>query len=703
MVVEIRETRDQPGIELYDPVQQRRVYLSTDARGSLQAVDPDTFCFPLDEACAVETTTTISFDTRYQIDVHDADGQTIRSVDAGQCVDFDGHTQFLGISGPMKVYVRIDEPGRLETGIDSVRIEFDEPATVEVGARSVHERPAATIETPDDPASMMTAVSALSSALKTTSPERSWPTLRGYPPLIERGPELSIPSVVEPAETGVRIEIPPTHAALYAVAPLAYYLGATVTEGETAAIETEYGRHELGEAHRLEDDVARALKRTFLLDCVVRTEGLYRYQLHERSELEPHLPFDIAETYDASLPARLERYFTVDYETLEPYVPRWPLTAHVPPTPDGVEIIPHVVNELGLVREPRGSTAEMSPGSSDTATAAAGDREFVRSVAPTRGSTTPSGESDGPTRFVDPAVTDESVEHAWFGTDVPIGASKATIEAYRNQIDRGRPGSEIEILVVCNEARMLDEHDSIDGTYGSRDQLPFDVHSEFGVSTADLANLLTDGGYDFLHFIGHATPDGLQCPDGELDVRSLETVDLGVFFLNACRSYEQALALTRRGAFGGVGTVGDVVNTGAVAAGETMARLLNLGFPLRAAVELVKDRTLIGDQYLVVGDGSTDIAQFDGGGPPLIATLESTGEQYRYSLDVYPTTEYEIGTAFSPTISDDEIRYLTPGEIGSYLVDAGRLEQHLLWTSYPLVVDGTISWNDGFGVVDLPD
>ncbi|WP_337652368.1 hypothetical protein [Halomontanus rarus] len=657
----------------------------------------DQFCFPIDTACSIETDSLV-FDQRYFVDIHDESGQSNRSLEAGETATFEGETRFIGLCGPIRVYCRITAPGRIETGINSIHITFDEPTTVAIGARSLHEQPAATIRTPDDPDAMMQAVSAMSSALKTTTPERAWPSLRGHPPLIERGSDLEIPSELDEPETDIAIEIPPTYKDVYAVSPLAFYLGAEIRSGPDPAIVTDLATYDLAVGTRLEDDVARILKHIFLLDCLVRTEGLYRDELNERSELESALPFNLWETYHTSLSAQLERYLSVSFDLVEPHVPRWPLTAHVPSTPDGVELLPFIVNELGIVREPRGEQIDINGAHQQSAESGSGSGEaqFVRSADVRRAPVFSPGDGDDDLNFVEPAVDDESIEHAWFGSQVPHGASKATIEAYQNQLSRRARNESIEILLICNDARMIDEHDVLDEAYGTRETLPFDVHSEFGVSTDQLATLLTEGGYDFLHYIGHATPDGLECSDGHLDVRSLSSVDLGVFFLNACQSYEQGLAMARRGAFGGVGTLGDIVNEYAVETGETMARLLNLGFPLRAALELARETTVLGDQYLIVGDGSADIAQSDGGVPSVLE-IDRLRHDYQLTLWSYPTKEFRVGTISDPNVQSGTQNKLSPGKTIVDDLDHAELDTYMTWTKGPILQNGSIIWNDGFG------
>ncbi|WP_083860401.1 hypothetical protein [Natrialba hulunbeirensis] len=504
---------------------------------------------------------------------------------------------------------------------------------------------------------------------------------------------------------GITITVPERYLALFQAAPLAFFLDAQIRPGTEPALRTPAFEYPLPSDETFGDEIANLLKRFFFLDCLTRTEGIFQYDLLERSELEDELPFALETTYDESLSDRLARYLDVPFDLIETHAPRWPLTAHIPPEPESIELLPFIVNELGIVRPSRGETPAEPPA------APAADARLVRSTSEPPPDTidrspapspppSPAGPPDE-SAFVIPTVTDESVEHAWFGNNVPQNASKATIEAYRNQLNRDTRNESIEILLVCNDVRMLDEHDLLDETYGNRDELPFRIDSEFGVDSDQLATLLTEGGYDFVHYIGHATEDGLRCPDGELDIRTLESVDVGVFFLNACRSYQQGLAMIRRGAFGGVSTYGDVANGDAVEAGETMARLLNRGFPLRGALEIARQNTALGEQYLIVGDGSADIAQSDGGAPAVVRLDSCETQMYDFAVQSYSTKEFKLGTATEsncPSIAD---WHLSPGYTPFSSIDEHSVKEYLSWNELPVLMNGTLYWNDGVGTFEL--
>jgi hypothetical protein len=303
--------------------------------------------------------------------------------------------------------------------------------------------------------------------------------------------------------------------------------------------------------------------------------------------------------------------------------------------------------------------------------------------------------------LVEPDVNDESIEHAWFGEQLPMGASKASVHSFGHQLEQGQRSESINITVVCNDPRMLDEQVSLDNVYGDRDDQPYNVDSHFGVPRDALAELLMDESCDFLHYIGHATPTGLRCTDGELDVRDLGSVGVNVFLLNACRSFEQADALVEKGSFGGVATLGDVVNEHAVEIGHAVAHFLNLGFPLRAAIELVHEHTHIGEQYLVVGDGSVDVVQSEGGPPTVCHVTETESGLFELSIQTYPTKELQLGSRTAPTLDSVDEHYLLPGRMKTFELEEQELVDYLTWTVSPVEFEDNLYWNNTIGTVNF--
>ncbi|MFB6131045.1 MAG: hypothetical protein ABEJ28_09520 [Salinigranum sp.] len=620
----------------------------------------------------------------------DADGEMLAQAEHFSHEEFPPATYSLELCGSVKIYLRVESGVTVSSDAMQTSIEFDAPTAVLVGARSHHERPAATITTTDDPREMMVGVSAFGSALKTTSPERSYPTLRGHPPLLELGDHTHVPRGLESPDTGVTIELPADYRHLYVAAPLAYYLGAEVVEGDDPLLVTDRGfEHGLDSLAGFEREVERVLKQTFFFDCLTRTEGYYKVSLHEREAIEPKIDFDFADLYERSLAEQLETYLSVPYTTVESLLPEWKLTTHVEPTAENAELLPFVTNDLSIVRTPRGASVS----SSEVQATAAG--EFFRDGF-TRGAAAEPARS-----YVQPEAS-ESIEQAWVGDGTPIGASKTTPQAYRNRLARPPADGDIDITVVCNDPKMLRERDIVEEVYGSREELPFDVRMYYDLTVEEFSSILTTE-TDFLHYIGHIDHEGFQCADGKLDATTFEDVGMDSFLLNACQSYEQGETLVDAGAIGGIVTITEVINSGAVEMGGTLARLLNRGFSLRSALRVASGDSVIGNQYGVVGDGGFAITQPEGGFPN-VCIVHGAGDGFELEYKTFTTSEIGIGSLVIPHIQENHRHYLSSGVADRFELSREELEQFLSLEETPVIVNNELYWSDSLtvdGIVDL--
>jgi hypothetical protein len=672
------------GVEVVDPIDRHRYTLYTDDPVTPAGVDTAGFEYPVDAAVEFETT---------GVDLATVVGGNVRPLDGGpgepRGFDHTSEESFgpgrysVELFTPIKLYLQVEGPFTVTTGFASTRLAFEAPTTVRVGARSFHERPAATVTTTGDPRDLMRAVSTFGSALKTTGPERSYPTLRGHPPAIEVGEELDVPAGLEPPETGLRIEVPPERGAVYVVAPLAYYLGARVEPGPIPRLVADDGTldYALDRPLGFERTVERVLKQVFFLDCLTRTEGGYGSALHERRALEGTVDLDFTALYGASLPEQVAGYLEVPFETVEPHLPEWKLTTHVAPTPASAETLPFLVDDLAVVRSPQTGSAA-APVEQSRAV-----QEFLRAG---DGFTRSEAESATVGSVVSPAAAD-SLEQAWVGDDAPFGASKATATAYRNRLGRTAKQGDIDITVVCNDPEMASEEGVVEDAYGDREELPFDVTLERGLEAAELRDRLEQE-TDLLHYIGHIDAEGFRCPDGYLDARELDTVRVDAFLLNACTSYEQGMALIDAGSIGGVVTLSDVINSGAVRIGRAMARLLNGGFPLNVALDIARDESLVGNQYTVVGDGGLAVTQAESG-TPLLYEVRPNDEGFDVDLHAYPTDQLGMGSVFVPIVGEAGEQYLNSGKIDTLSLSAEECRAFFDRENVPTRVDGQLRWS----------
>jgi hypothetical protein len=197
---------------------------------------------------------------------------------------------------------------------------------------------------------------------------------------------------------------------------------------------------------------------------------------------------------------------------------------------------------------------------------------------------------------------------------------------------------------------------------------------------------------DFLHYIGHIDERGFECADGFLDAATLAYTGVDAFLLNACTSYQQGMELIRAGSIAGVVTVEDVINSGAERIGSSLAKLLNHGFPFSAALTIAKDQSIVGGQYLVLGDGSVDIAQAKSGVPGLCKIDDI--EPLEISYYTFPTSVQGIGTITHPYAGENSEFYLSGGETGEFNLSMQQLDEFLALEPLPIIHNDQVYWSD---------
>lgn len=685
---------DGASLVVTDDIEQRQCVLRMPAATATEPVAGDSFYFPVDAAVRVESPS-ITLGNYVATFVRDADGSVLTRVEHQDEQTFETDVYSVELDHAIKLYVQVRGSMRVETTELTTTIETD--GELLVGARSRHNYPAGTVTTTEEPRDVMRAISALSSSLKTTSVERSYPTLRGHPPELELGDELDVPDELEAPATELRIEVPPRLRFVYTVASLAFYLGADVVPGKSPRlVGTDGFAYPLDGPAGFETTVERILEQTLLFDCVARTEGFYRLDLAERRTVDAVVDLDWAALYDRSLTEQLRAYLAVPYDRIAAHVPQWKTTTYLAPTPANVELLPFLVDDLAHVRLPVGDRTTIGEVQTSSLLEFTGNDGASGEAVDTGGSTR---RADAPTRgadaerpsqsFVVPGETD-SYEVIWAADGMPVGATKASVAGYRNGL-RHSPSEEIGVTVVVNDAEMAEEGEVASDIYGDDAEFPLDVRVYQNLSTDALRTVLeTDR--DFLHYVGHIEADGFECADGRLDARELETVGVDAFFLNACASYEQGMALLEAGAVGGVVTLSEVLNSGATRVGKSMVNLLNHGFPLRAALEVAKEESFVGGQYATVGDGNVDVVQRESLGATVVR-LDEEGDGYDVRVEVYPTKDLSVGS-FTMTDADPAGRSaLVPGSVGPFNRSAEATRDYVESINDPVVFEGVLTWS----------
>jgi hypothetical protein len=683
------------GIRVFDPIDRQEYYFETPESVVPRPAATNEFIAPLDTAARIRTSELVlpDFTTVY---VRDSEGAIVQEVQHLSSVALEDDGWYtLELTTPIKLYLRVRGPLTI-TNSAYTEVSCEQTRTVFIGARSFHEQPAGTIETPADPTSVMEAISYFGSALKTASCERSYPTLRGHPPLIEVGDdcdEVTVPDGLAKPDVGVSIHVSPTWESVFAIAPLAYYLGAQVnpTTGP-AELRTTAGVREPLDTPTLHSAVNRVLRHVLTLDCCTRCDGIYNVALAERETILERTKIDFSTLYDQPLAEQLGSYLDIPWETVSEIVPTWELAATITDDIQNVQMLPFLADSLALLSAPESERTVREPVDANPEVEA-NIESFLRvTTSATRG-------DDGwaVNREVQhrPTPTTDALAQTWVGprTTAPPEWNWTLSAAHHNRLSRAQTEGNLEIAVVLNDIKMQQEKDLVDDTY--RGNSPFDVTIYDHPSTDELATAL-EADLDFLHYIGHIHRDGMECIDGLLDVHDLDTVGVDAFFLNACASREQGLALLERGSIAGVVTSTAIGNSGATELGVTFARLLDAGFTVYSALDIARNQSEQGLRYSVIGDGRLAVSQSDSGVQNLIKlhANENAEDEYTLFLDSHPSTGNRVGTCILPHIAGNNQYYLCYGAVGEFYVSTEELRQFLSMGRSPVQYEDERYWSD---------
>jgi hypothetical protein len=608
-LVTFRPLSDDAGLEVRDEAADSSYVVRTDGAVTPEAASTDQFPFPVDEAVAF-TASTLRIPDAVSLLLRDESGDYVGHFYDGPRYVPRG-THYVEADFTSKTYFRFEHdgftgthPASLDNSGDAV-FRFGDRVRVVVGVRSAHTKPSGTIETPADPAAMMTAISHLGSSIKEFSPERSWPRLRGHPPRIEVGDELTVPDHLERPETGIEVTIPPTYEAVYATAPLAYYLGATVTPGDRSALRTPSGlSYRLAtDAEPLADATERLLVQCFFLDTLTRVGGYYDFDRIDYEKVAPYLPFYPPDLYDEPVWRQVEEYLEVDFSDVAPHVPRWPVRATLRPVADDVSAIPYLLDDLALVRAAPDASATRS--TREWRIRRAGHDAVDRYPCESLHREAPRAPTDAERRPVD---TDYD---AYTTAEVPVTGGVLVPEAYRRRPDRPRwPVDETPVTVVCNDPDRRSEVERAVESLRDREPLPaLDVTLVDGATTAELRTTL-ESTAGVVHYVGSVTAAGFACADGRLDPASVETCEPTVVLVSGAETPAAGVELVERGADAALVTLGGAPNAEAVAAPARVVELLNAGYPVALGTTLVfASHTAV--EYVLAGDGGLELTHRD--------------------------------------------------------------------------------------------
>jgi len=461
--------------------------------GRLSTVQPamtDRFIFPVDDAVSF-TTEKLRFRSQTTIRLRDECGEDLGSFSTTPR-ELPRGIYSLDITADIKIYLRVCNGAFSAAFVDGYHVDdefsvtFDTPTDVVLGARSNHTFPEATITVPKSPEALASALPYLGSSIKEFSPERSWPSLRGYPPKIQHGPALRIPNCLSKPDTGVRITVEPSYADLYRIAPLAYYLGADIEFGSDPAIHLDLGYSEPLETatSQLTDTVSRILLKCFYLDTVTRIGGYYSLTRDEYPDVAEKLPFYPENLYELSLSEQLIEYLEVPFDTIEPSIPEWPLTATLQEGPDDMSLLPHLCNTLANVR------VDTNQNGSDSS------EHILPSVRSTTHGTT-STPTTGQT-LLTPAAYRSALSYT------AIEQSDFSAGFVFNNAGRAAPLEELFTTIPGRLSALLDDCWTIVTT-----------------PTVDQVQRILRSGVDFVYFDDPIVDGQVNCSDGTVDLSSV--------------------------------------------------------------------------------------------------------------------------------------------------------------------------------------
>ena len=530
------------------------------------------------------------------------------------------------IDGNVRAFVRFSGAARLtRDGPERKALAFDDARPVSIGFESRVDLPEQTVRVEPTPAGAAAAVTASSATVENTSPDRTWPSVRNHPPLVEVGETTTVPEPLRERrpDTDIEVVVPPRFDPVFTTAPLARYLGADViTDADCDPHLSVAGdRVPLGGRGGLERRTAQLLERVFYLDCVARGAGPHGGELAVSDTFDT-LGLDAERLYEAPLARRVSRYLDVPFDAVRDRFPEWHLAMYVDPGVDHVTALPYLLDDLPVV---------CTPDSRDL------DKKDWLELTVSDGFDAPREHlADGGYRvrrevsnvdLVEPELT-TATTHGWMADQVPIDVFKTFPEAYQHRFDYLDDESELQVTAVVNDrdmplllsddedAAMRDEHTAAISHYRDRaKQLPIDITVRENVTTAELARVF-ESRTDLVHYIGHRDDRGLECANGYFSADTLTESNAQTFFLNACGSYPEGRALVKKGSVAGGITYERVADDDAATVGVTFARLLMLGFCIERALAKSSYQTFTPKDYAVVGDGTHRVAQSDSIIPP---------------------------------------------------------------------------------------
>jgi len=119
---------------------------------------------------------------------------------------------------------------------------------------------------------------------------------------------------------------------------------------------------------------------------------------------------------------------------------------------------------------------------------------------------------------------------------------------------------------------------------------------------------------------------------------------------------------------------------------------LNAGFPLRAALGIARDQSVLGGQYIVVGDGGMTVTQAASRTPTCLDVTPAE-DGFEVEITTYATDDAGLGSVFKPHISGNDQHFLSSGAIGTFQANRDELVRLLKLENVPVHYGGELRWS----------
>lgn len=494
------------------------------------------------------------------------------------------------------VFISIESECTVDVRHDMIEIsikESDQKTTVGIKRRKTE-----IIISSNNTENIFNIVSAICSSVKDRSVFRSHPFFRDTPPGIAPG-DRADNKIKIMKRCDMTIKIPCDLRYLYVISPLAYYLGSSIEQGDTPEIRVR------GKCLHIESDLqtfqkysADMLARMFYLDTSARC--LNTCDLPGQADLERLTGKHVSKICSLNMADRLMLYAGIDGEDIEQAFPQWHMASYVDPSPESVRILPWIMDTFSAVYMPTSQPI------SEEDIARRSYREYMDMPGDVV------LKSDGYNPDCDSIIfpgLHGSNSYYWYSNGFPVDAVKAYTKPGVNKYT-GRPSGNYytRVGVICNEPVMEGELQAIyDALAGTRSV----IHAYRNVTIEGLAEVFS-AGYDIVQFIGHCDCKGFKCEDGYAGASDIVENRSLMFFLNSCSSCVEAAKLMEKGSVCGVATLHAVQEEVAVDVCSNFYMMLGAGYPALTALNAARECSVVGKEYILMGDGShTSFHYFD--------------------------------------------------------------------------------------------